>query len=150
MFVAGLLHDIGRLIFFIKLPESVKEFIIPPDEITEITDLYLTEREVVGFDHAEVGGALIQHWNLPPMLQECAQFHHEPLKAKNFPLEAAIVYLANIIGYMAEFDIYKGKFAPKIEPRALKITGLSKSVIKPTIKAAQEQIMEVKSLFAIH
>src|SRR5262249_31569745 len=74
-FVAGLLHDVGQLVLFNKLPrESHAALLMSIDEPNE-PDLHLCERALLGFDHAAVGGALARSWHLPAALTECIEFH---------------------------------------------------------------------------
>ncbi len=58
-FVAGLLHDIGRLIIYLKIPSQASEALSRCKTTGEF--LYQAEREIMGFHHAEVGGALMQY-----------------------------------------------------------------------------------------
>ncbi len=53
-FVAGVLHDIGRLIIYLKLSEEAREALVRCKGSGEL--LYKVEKEILGFDHAEVGG----------------------------------------------------------------------------------------------
>ena len=55
------------------------------------------EREELGFDHAELGGRLLNKWNLTDFHVETTTFHHEPGNAPNYSLEASIIYLADIL-----------------------------------------------------
>ena len=52
------------------------------------------EQELIGLDYARVGGALMRQWGLPKSLQEATEFHVEPGRAQEFPLETAIIHLA--------------------------------------------------------
>jgi putative nucleotidyltransferase with HDIG domain len=90
-FMAGLLHDIGRLLIAAYLPDSyrviakrIEEKSIPMAE---------AETEIIGTTHAAVGAYLIGLWGLPDAIIEAAAFHHAP-KGKNLTT-AAIVHLAN-------------------------------------------------------
>jgi len=75
-FIAGLLHDLGRLLIAIAVS----------DEYGEIMSLYAgngrtlcdCEREVIGLDHAEISALALAAWNLPGPIQEAVRYHHQP------------------------------------------------------------------------
>ena len=54
-FTAGLLHDIGHLVMFKRIPELAKKALVDSIDKPEEPDLYLSEREIIGYDHASVG-----------------------------------------------------------------------------------------------
>jgi len=75
-FLAGLMHDIGKLVLNLRVPEQF-------DEIVQLVyndnlPFNSTEREILGYDHAEVGAKLINKWNLSPMLEDTILHHHNP------------------------------------------------------------------------
>jgi len=147
IFIAGLLHDIGQLLMFNQLPEKSHEAILLLMEGTEDLDTFEAERHVFGFDHMQVGAELIKSWKLSPVLQECVEFHHEPQKAKDFPVEVAIINIANAVAVMADFDSMSAEDEiPKIDPRSWELTGLSKDDLPEAIKQAQKEISEIESV----
>jgi putative nucleotidyltransferase with HDIG domain len=75
---AGLLHDIGQLILAENL--GIKYLDLHARARTEARPTAEVEREVLGVNHAEVGGYLLDLWGLPPALVEAVAFHHEPGK----------------------------------------------------------------------
>ncbi len=79
-FVAGLIHDIGRLILHIALPLESLEALA--DARRRLPDRLAAEREALGFDHAEVGAALARAWRLPEILCETIAWHHQPERAR--------------------------------------------------------------------
>ncbi len=92
VFVAGLLHEVGHLVMYRKLPEISREAIFR-HQYTGV-ELHEAERQVFGFDYAAVGGALMRAWKLPLVLQEAIEFQFQPELAAHFPLETALVHLA--------------------------------------------------------
>lgn len=147
IFIAGLLHDIGQLLMFNQLPEKSHECILLLMEGTEELETYEAERHVFGFDHMQVGGALIKNWKLAPVLQECVEFHHEPQKAKEFKAEVALINIANAVAVMADFDsMSEEDEIPMINPISWELTGLSKADLPDAIKIAQEEIKEIESV----
>ena len=147
IFIAGLLHDIGQLVMFNQMPEKSHEAILLLMEGTEELETYEAERHVFGFDHMQVGAALLKSWHLSPVLEECVEFHHEPKKAKQFPAEVALINIANAVAVMADFDsMSENDEIPMIDPISWELTGLSKKDLPDAIKKAQEEIKEVEAV----
>jgi HD-like signal output (HDOD) protein len=119
-FVAGLLHDIGQLVLFNRVPELAREAILMSIDASDDLELYLCERKVLGFDHGAVGFALAQKWGLPSSLRECIQFHHEPERAQFHPVEVATVHVANSVAVLAEIGSTDLNDAPAISRAALR------------------------------
>lgn len=93
-FVAGLLHDIGRPVLMMALPEQA----VAATAISRNKKalMFKAERVVTGFDHAELGGMLLRKWNLPFSLVTAVLYHHNPVKASKKP-ESMHVFFANVI-----------------------------------------------------
>lgn len=94
-YVLGLLHDIGRLVIYLQVPEQAQQAI--EHARRERLPLYLAERALLEFDHATVGSELLSNWKLPASLQEGVRHHHTPQSALRYPEYAATVHLADII-----------------------------------------------------
>lgn len=92
LFVAGLLHGIGRLVFYSCRPNAYREVLAARDEGEAA--LLSAERRVFGFDYAELGAALAEIWKLPEFFHEVLACQLEPSKAASFPREATIVHVA--------------------------------------------------------
>ncbi len=92
-FVAGLLHDIGRLIIALTAPFNILSvFMRCKSENISLQD---SERDILGFTHAEVGSHLLKTWGLPVFLQEVIGNHHQPEKTSKFRKEASIIHVAD-------------------------------------------------------
>ncbi len=147
VFIAGLLHDIGQLLMFNQMPDKAHESILLLMEGTEDLETYEAERHVFGFDHTQVGAELIKEWKLAPVLQECVAFHHEPQNAKDFPVEVALINIANAVAVMADFNsMSEDHEIPMISPISWDVTGLSKADLPEAIKLAQKEIKEIESV----
>ena len=92
-YVAGLLHDIGKLLLdqavftnYARLAEYVQKYKV---------QLWQVEEKLIGIDHARVGGLIAEHWNFPVVLVDAIRFHHVPSFARINQRLPAIVNLAN-------------------------------------------------------
>jgi putative nucleotidyltransferase with HDIG domain len=148
VFTAALLHDIGELVIFNRMPQQAKDaLLIVLDSVDELP-IYQAERQVMGFDHAEVGGELARQWKLPPMLEECIEFHHKVDSELRFPREVALVHIANILALMAEVKTLDPSDVAPIDSRAWEMAGLdADEVIEAAVGEAQEEIAEAEKLF---
>ena len=146
VFVAGLLHDIGQLVLFNRLPELSKKALEACADGPHSLEIQDAERDIIGFDHAEVGSELAHRWALPTNLQECIAYHHDPSEAKQNRVEAAIVHIANSIAILAELNSTEPEDAPRIHYIAWELTGLDEDIIPPTLASAQAQISDARSL----
>lgn len=115
-FTAGILHDIGRVIMFTKMPEDCRFILSQANKQPQL--LHKTEREVLGYDHADVGGLLLKTWKLPPSLIEAVQYHHNPLRAAQYPMEAATVHVADILAHALELGNSGERYVPRISEEA--------------------------------
>jgi len=107
-FEAGLLHDFGKVALDMLYPE---EFRLAAEQAhAESRYIYETEKEHFGLNHAEVGGLLGEHWNLPPAVVEAIRLHHSPAEATLNPKLTALAALANYIAYGARLgELSSGK-----------------------------------------
>ena len=93
--VAGLLHDIGKIVVSIQLAEDYEE--IKKTIAEKKINFSKAEKEVLELTHEDLGGWLAESWNLPVGLREPISFHHHPQQAQKAKLATAIVHLADFL-----------------------------------------------------
>ncbi|MYN00610.1 HDOD domain-containing protein [Pseudoduganella sp. DS3] len=128
-YLAGLLHNVGRLALLATAPkEYAYNFTARDDE-----DLCAVEQRTLEITHAEAGAWLIERWNLDSFLADSVLYHHEPVPR----LEAAhplirIVRLAHQLCYHAD--------TPQAAAEAAGLCGIEEDKLDAFVKSAARQV----------
>jgi putative nucleotidyltransferase with HDIG domain len=114
-FVAGILHDIGKLI----LIEYAHDEFVDALELAEqdAVPIARAEEEVLGVTHAEVGGWLAERWNLPEPLAHSISAHHNPFALKEPDDLVLITHLADALVRFNEIGHSGDSQKPKLDPQ---------------------------------
>lgn len=75
-FAAGLLHDVGKVVFALYMPEEFQKVADQASKTGET--LARTEKDVIEYSHADIGAMLADKWNLPKDLHDSIARHHSP------------------------------------------------------------------------
>jgi HD-like signal output (HDOD) protein/CheY-like chemotaxis protein len=95
-FTAGLLHDIGKLLFISELRDSYKKAIAGNQSGLQVS--LSAEREHIGVGHDAIGGYLLTMWGIPQSIVEAVTFHHQPLKPTGDNVDlVSLVAVANLL-----------------------------------------------------
>ncbi len=93
LFLVGLLHDIGSLAIYQKIPELAGQVLKAIGHDRRMLDT--VEQNVLGFTHAQVGRELLSSWGLPSSLYEVVAFYRHPELAINHKLDVLVLNLAS-------------------------------------------------------
>jgi putative nucleotidyltransferase with HDIG domain len=98
VFTAALLHDVGKLVLASKLPERFAQTLRLCSE--QSRPLYVVERELHGFTHAEAGAYLLGLWGLPYPIVEAVAHHHEPRRVRQSGFDTlAAIHVADHLAW---------------------------------------------------
>ena len=119
-FMAGMLHDVGKLILLDKLPERCLE--ISDACNSSACQLWEAEQKVLGTTHAQIGAYLMGIWGLSESIVEAIAFHHCPGKCSNISFGIlSIIHLAD----SAEHCEHGKKSTKRLDPCYLEKLGIA-------------------------
>lgn len=94
-YVAGLIHDVGKICMASAFPEHFREIYQGQGDVTQ--DWLEFEREILGIDHASLGALYLKKQVLPEMFIEIVQYHHQPEAARQHVEIVAAVNVADML-----------------------------------------------------
>ncbi len=133
-FLLGVLHDVGKAVFKFRFPEHFASVIDLVEK--EGVSMYKAEQELLGITHAECGGELAVHWDLPGEVRTAIAAHHTPGETTQHKRLAAMVHIADIAVRTMKIGYAGDDLIPAMDPYAAR---LQKSVEE--ITAQHEQIV---------
>jgi HD-like signal output (HDOD) protein len=99
--VAGMLHDVGKLILAWKLSEQFGKMLVEASGAH--CPVNIVEERHHGFSHAEIGAYLLGLWGLPYTVVEAVALHHGPNRVPHQNFDAiSAVYAANLLAHELE------------------------------------------------
>lgn len=105
-FIAGLLHDIGKLILAMELPEHQEEVLTLMRE--DGVSMHTVEEKLCGVTHSEVGGYLLGLWSLPYSIVEAVIDHHVPTRVEQSGFDTlAAVHVADILANELSAPVFR-------------------------------------------
>lgn len=143
-FTAGLLHNIGSLVLYQSVPEISREAINSARFGHEI--IFEAERRLLGFDHCEVGEALAHAWRLPRLLEVVARYHHIPSSTEEFPLEVAIIHVADILVSAVPFGHAGDWHVPPLDPAAWELLAISELQVPDLLRRTRAQLDQLSGI----
>ena len=143
-FTAALLHDVGKLVIGRFLNPEISDFIRQAKALDHLNQME-AEALLLSVHHAELGGLIAQHWNLPPRIVLGITYHHNPDQWQDIICD--LTYAANQIAkYIeAEFKGHKAELA--ISPNVAQRLGLTTETLNKLCSTATARYAQVSSRY---
>ena len=129
--IVGLLHDLGSIILeeyfhvlFLKTRQYALDHGVPT---------YIAERELLGIDHADVGGWTLEEWKLPENIIESVARHHSFEQDTYHARKTAVIHVADILAFAVDYGGPSWEKVSEMSPSAVTILGFSDIELKDMI-----------------
>ncbi len=98
LFTAALLHDIGKVI----LSEFVKDYFDDIRQLVEEKSISFSdaEKEILGIDHAELGGKITAEWKFPKVIISSVRYHHTPFTKSDHDETVPLTHLCDVVAML--------------------------------------------------
>ncbi len=138
LFIAGLLHDVGKIVLDQYLPEKFGEV----TALVRTKDILIADAEfqVLGVTHADVGAWLFEKWNLSKGLVETVRCHHNPALAGETQRFAEIIHVADVLVRAVGFGSGGDRKIPAISDAAWRSLGLVESELDGLLAQTSAEI----------
>ena len=147
VFTQALMSDLGHMVLFIKVPEMATQALDKSrDHPWKLAE---TERELIGCDFTQVGGALTDSWHLPVSFGEAIRHQCNPQAAGHHAMEASLLHIAATLAQLEGKLSDNAPLLDQISPFAWKTTGLDVKCLPEIIPEVEINLMVTSQMFGI-
>jgi HD-like signal output (HDOD) protein len=145
VFTGGIIHNVGKVVVATYVQQTFKQILDMVQE--QNIPFHIAEKEIMGYNHQEVGEKILEKWNFPPVLRSIVRFYQEPENAPaDHRMEVSIVHVANAICLMGGIGIGNDGLFHEMKESAINKTGLTAPDLEALYSRVPELLKKIRDL----
>jgi HD-like signal output (HDOD) protein len=145
VFTGGIIHNVGKVVIATYVQQTFKQILDMVQE--QNIPFHIAEKEIMGYNHQEVGEKILEKWNFPPVLRSIVRFYQEPENAPaEHRMEVSIVHVANAICLMGGIGIGSDGLFHEMKESAINKTGLTAPDLEALYSRVPELLKKIRDL----
>ncbi|HOT43257.1 MAG TPA: HDOD domain-containing protein [Spirochaetota bacterium] len=145
VFTGGIIHNVGKVVIALFVQQAFRQIL----ELVQTGNIafHVAEKEIMGYNHQEVGEKILIKWNFPPVLRSIVRFYQDPSASPpEHMLEVSIVHIANAICLMGGVGIGSDGLYHEIKDEAIKKTGLTQAELEELYTRVPDILKQIRDL----
>ena len=145
VFTGGIIHNVGKVVIALFVQQTFKDIL---DLVqSQNISFHQAEKEIMGYDHQEVGEKILEKWNFPPVLRSIVRYYQEPAAAPaEHSLEVSIVHIANAICLMGGIGIGSDGLFHEIQDEAIKKVALTQEDLEGLFSRVPDILKQIRDI----
>lgn len=146
LFLTGLLHNIGSLVLYSKMPRESQKVLLAVDN--DRNKIAAMEQEIIGFNHADVGSELIKRWGMPESLFEAIACYPTPQLAQVYKLDTYLLSIAVRLANAAERGMVFDEIVENLPEAGLTMIRLTREQVIAVANLAADEYTQIFALIS--
>jgi putative nucleotidyltransferase with HDIG domain len=120
LFFKGLIHDIGKNLIALSMPEKFEKFLWVLNDPENLMEYHRLENSLIGISHSEAGALLLEKKGFSPDIRDAVMYHHSKIAQGADPLASSLIHIGDVLCNVTGHTPFKSLTFPIVEPGMLK------------------------------
>ena len=145
-FLAGMLHDLGKIVLDRCFAEFYRAVLDHAGESG--VSLFEAEKLILGLTHTDVGGQLATEWKFADNFLNCILYHHAPGESRRYARLTGLVHLADVICRQLEYGSGGDDTIPDVDESVVDRFSLGERGMEILTEASKEELLDADSFLS--